>query len=261
MQIEGRNPVIEALQSNYLVEKLFIERELPQNDKIEKIKNLALQKHLKINYLERHKLNKLSKTNSHQGVILIAKNLVTPSLENLLSTPTESIRLIFIRESFHEHNIGAIIRTAECLGFDGVILPPKISITPNLIRASMGAISHIQVFNYSLFPIIKKLKSEGFQIVGIERHPKASLLMDINFEPKVLLIIGGEDKSLSDSILGECDIIAQIPMSGKINSLNMSVAAAIVMYELSRQIGNSNKYSTNLIDQTPKKQIKFMTLS
>lgn len=233
MQIEGRNPVLEALRGGTPLKSISIEQDINVDTKIETILDLAKKNHIKIKSVPRSKLNKMSKTNIHQGVIAFGSKKDAPSLDTL--TKDNDSFLIYIREALYEHNIGAIIRTAECVGATGVILPPKASVTPQVRRAAMGATEHIPVINYNLFQAIKESQEAGLTIVGIERDEKSEELFSTPLPKPLLLIIGGEDRSLSKEILNKCDKTLQIPMRGSVNSLNMSVAAAIVMYEVLRQ--------------------------
>lgn len=237
MQVEGRNPVVEYLHSDkYSYDKLFIQNEIRRDEKISRIIDLSKTKNIQVVEMSKKKLDKIAQTDSHQGVILSIKNLIL-DIENLFIENNKSNRkVIYIRDANHDHNIGAIIRTAEIAGFDAVILPPKKNLSPQVIRASMGATAHIDVFSYSLFPLIKKLNDEGWDVIGIERGENSQSIYSTDFiNRNILLVIGGEDRGLSGEIQNKCDIIVDIPMKGKVNSLNMSVAAAIVMFEILRQ--------------------------
>jgi 23S rRNA (guanosine2251-2'-O)-methyltransferase len=116
----------------------------------------------------------------------------------------------------------------------GVIIPPKMSITPVVVRISMGAIFHIPFYSYSLFPAIKEFKNEGFLIAGIEINGEKTIY-DTNLSDNVLLIVGGEDKSISPEVAQKCDVVMNIPQYGHVNSLNMSVAAGLAIFEYARQ--------------------------
>ncbi len=236
MQIEGRNPVLEALKADNtsLIKKIFVEKNINQkNNKIKTILSLARKRHIDVKFLKKYLLDKKSQTKNHQGVIAIKKILVSKTFSDL--TNERNAFLIYIREALYEHNIGAIIRTAEIFNMTGVILPPKIKITPQIVRASMGATEHINIINYNLFQAIKMAKDKNISVIGIERSSKATDLTKVKLKLPIMLIIGGEDRSLSKEILNKCDKTIMIPMKGKINSLNMSVAAAITIYEIFKQ--------------------------
>lgn len=238
MQIEGRNPVLETLRSDKVVGKIYLQKDLNQDTKINELVKKAKRDDVKIVRKSKKELDKISVTGAHQGVIAYAKHVQSKNLAEVIEEKyekRESVKILYIREAYHEYNIGAIIRTAECCGFDAVILPPKINVTSQVVRSSMGASEHIPVYSHSLFPLIKMLSAENFKIVGIERTEEANKYTESDLTGDIMLIIGGEDKPLSEEITNKCDNTVVIPMRGKVNSLNMSVAAALVMYECLRQ--------------------------
>jgi 23S rRNA (guanosine2251-2'-O)-methyltransferase len=233
MQIEGRNPVYEALKAGSNINKLFLQKDIKKDEKITEIIKEAQRHNVHIAQVKKFLLDKESQTGVHQGVIAFGEDKVAPLFPTLIQDNHSFI--VYIREALYEHNIGAIIRTAECAGATAVILPPKVELTPQIRRASMGATEHIPIMSYSLFQAIKEAKDAGLQIVGIERSENSTNLYNTKLKKPLLLIIGGEDRSLSPQILEKCDATVEIPMKGHVNSLNMSVAAAIVIYEVVRQ--------------------------
>ncbi len=238
MQIEGRNPVLELLKTDKLVSALNIQEYINQDTKINAILKKAKKKKIKIFRKTRKELDQMSQTGNHQGVIAVYKRNETKNLDEIINEKFETnkpLRLIYIRDAYHEFNVGAIIRSAEAAGFDAVILPPKINVTAQTVRASMGASEHIDILSESLFPLIKKLQKEGIKVIGIERHKNASIFSEADLTGNIMLIIGGEDRSLSEEIIDKIDETVEIPMKGRVNSLNMSVAAALVIFEALRQ--------------------------
>jgi 23S rRNA (guanosine2251-2'-O)-methyltransferase len=242
MQAEGRNPVTELLKSNYKTTLVYMQDALLQDEKITTIIRLAKKKNTPVKYVSKKELDKITKTESHQGVIAQAASFEHKLKDIIDVNKPGRKKLIYIKDANHDHNIGAIIRSAECAGFDGVLLPKKLEITPNIIRASMGACFHIPVLRQSVFQTIKILNGEGFQIIAIELHEKAKNLYATDLKGDILLIIGSEDKGVSQEILAKCDKIIKIPIEGKLNSLNMSVAAAITIFETTRQQSVSDNY-------------------
>jgi 23S rRNA (guanosine2251-2'-O)-methyltransferase len=231
MKIEGRNPVIESIRSDKVIKKIYIQQNINQDEKMREIIKSAQRKFIKLEWVGKAALDKMSQTHSHQGVIADVEYATNnKTLEELIDFKKTN-RFIYIREASHIHNIGAIIRTAECAGYDAVILPPKIKITPDIIRASMGASEHIPIIHYSLFQLLKDLKENNFKIYAIERSDEAVDYNKVSYDESFLLLIGGEDKSLTPEIFSKCDNTLMIPMYGKVNSLNMSVAAAIVIFK------------------------------
>lgn len=225
----GRNVILEALRSKHSVGVLYVQEGIRQDEKITEILSLAEQRNIPIEFIISKSLNKISKNTEHQGVIAdVAFNIDKLEIGN---EPNQAY--MFISEATYEHNIGAIIRSAEVAGFNGVILPKGVSISPMMARASVGALFHMPIFSASIFNAIKLFKSNGFQVIGIERGGER--YTDVNMEADTLFIIGGEDKSLSEQVISKCDAVATIPQSGKVNSLNMSVAASLIMFERMRQ--------------------------
>ncbi len=237
MQIEGRNPVIEALKSGISISKIAIKESSQSDPKIAEIIQEAQGKNIPLVFKTKKFLNKITKGSIHQGVIAFTKEVKQASLEevviNLLDKGIEPF-LVFIRDAQNESNIGAIIRTAEAAGANAVVLPPKISVSAKVVHSSMGATVHIPVINANLFPSIKYVQTKGIKVVGIEMNGTKNYF-DEDLSGPLMLLIGGEDRSLSDEIQKKCDSVVKIPMIGKVNSLNMSVAAGLVIYEKVRQ--------------------------
>jgi 23S rRNA (guanosine2251-2'-O)-methyltransferase len=211
--------------------------DINRDGKIDEILRLAEEKGVKIIEQTRAQLEKISGDIPHQGVIakvdLTGENLTE---EYLQSHPG---LYVYVREAQDDHNVGAIIRTAEAAGIQGVIVAPKQELTGTVARTSMGAIFHLPIFSASLFPCIKMFKQQAHLVSAIEINGSKSIF-DSNLADGGLLIVGGEDRSISDEIAAQCDQLINIPQFGKVNSLNMSVAAAIAMYEHVRQLTTAN---------------------
>jgi 23S rRNA (guanosine2251-2'-O)-methyltransferase len=169
-------------------------------------------------------------------VIAVRSALPVLSFKKIVEESEDNMMLIYIRESFNEYNIGSIIRTAECTGASAVILSPKTKITPQVIRASMGASENVSIVHEGLFTAIKVCKDAGVKVIGIEVTGD-NFYHEADLTGRVMFIIGGEDRSLSDEIVNKCDEVVKIPLEGQINSLNMSVATGVVMYDKLRQDG------------------------
>lgn len=237
MQIEGRNPVIEALKAKSDLKYIVLDEGLAPDPKINKIRKLAAKQDVTIRLKPRKYLKKISQTGTHQGVIAIKYDNKAPSFKALVEAVPldQSPFFIYIREALYEHNIGAIVRTAEAAGAHGVIIPPKAKVTPQVVRISMGGTEHIPVINAGLFPTIKQAREKlGLRVVGIEVIGENHYFEEDLTGP-TLFIIGGEDRPLSEEITSKCDAIVKIPLNGYLNSLNMSVAAGIVLYDKVRQ--------------------------
>lgn len=229
MTIYSRNTILEALRSEYKIHDIYLERNINVDKKIDRIIELAEKKKVPVHYIDKFELFNRSNTKDHQGVIANV-NYQFNKIEDVINSDKS---LIYISEATYEHNVGAIIRSAECAGLGGVILPKGIEISPLIARVSTGAIFHIPVLSYSIYQAIKIFKDNNFELVAIERGGENIYKCDIS--NKLLLIIGSEDKGISGNLINHCDKIVSIPQYGEINSLNMSVAAGIGMFEHIRQ--------------------------
>lgn len=230
----GRNSVSEALNSTlHNPRKIYLQEDINETAKIQTIIQSASSQEIPIERLSRSEITKVCKSDDHQGVA-IDLNFKESNLKDLLkdSVPGE-ISLIYIYSATYEHNIGAITRSAEISGINGVIIPKQAEVTATVAKTSAGAIFHIPIVKLPIFNVIKLCKSFGMQVVGIERDGKN--YYDTDLTSDTLFIIGGEDKGLPDQIRDKCDLIVEIPQYGKVNSLNMSVAASIVLFEKKRQ--------------------------
>lgn len=238
MQLEGRNPVLEALRAGRELQKLIVKIGIQSDEKVDEIFDLAVKAGIEVQRVPKHVLDKMSRTGIHQGVIGVqGQSGQDKSMKQLLadlSSKGQSPFLIYIREAQNEYNVGSIIRTAECVGAHAVILPPKIRFSEQMARAAMGASAHIEVINESLFSAIKLVQKAGIKVVGIEVSGDKNYF-EADLTGAVLLIIGGEDRSLSETITDKCDEVVKIPLQGKVNSLNMATALSVVAYEKLRQ--------------------------
>lgn len=227
LTIYGRNTLIQALNSKHKVTNVYLEENIKEDEKVSTIIDLAKKTGSRIEYVGRIRLQNITNSNEHQGVAAITEFKELKIKE--LTSENLSKSFIYISEATFEHNIGAIIRSAECLGFGGVLIPKDIEITSTIAKISTGALFYIPVISISIFQAIKTFKEMGFFIFGIERGGRNYFEYDLS-SPN-LYIIGGEDKSLSENLRSRCDGILEIPQSGATNSLNMSVAAGIIISE------------------------------
>ncbi len=233
MLVPGRNPVIEALRApQHAIKEIFLQTEINLDPKIAEILDLAKAGNTRITYVSRAQLEKICNGDVHQGVVAKVE-LIAQKLEEK-TILTNMGMYVYIREAQYEHNIGAIIRTGEAAGIAGIIIAPKQDLTGTIARISMGAIFHLPVYSASLFPTIKLFKDAGQIVSALEINGEVSLF-SADMKSPGLLIVGGEDKSVSSQILNQCDQHILIPQFGKVNSLNMSVAAAVAIYEHVRQ--------------------------
>ena len=240
-QLEGRNPVIEALlRKRRPVRRIWLDRGAKVDDRIQKLLTLAEDAGVVVAKVSRHKLDEMSEGRVHQGVIAIAGALPTPTAKQLVDQSFEestSPFFILADQIQYEHNLGAILRSALGFGVSGVILPTRrgAGLTSVVQRVAMGAAEVVPVVNESLFSAIKHMKDAGIPIVGADMDGIS--LTEARLSGALALVMGGEGRGLSPTLRKHCDFVVSIPLAGELESLNVSVAAALLMYEKRRQDG------------------------
>lgn len=240
IQVEGRNSVLEALNANRNFKRILIDRKLPQKDKILEIIKKARGRGIQIEFTAGGGLNYISETEGlHQGVIGILEKREQKTLKQILDEAREKRRNVFLlllTAAEDERNLGAVIRTASAVGVDAVIVPQmkRSAVTPVVARTSAGAVEFIPVIAESTFQVLKMLEEYGIKVFAVELGGKKSIY-DVDLTGDVALVIGGEDKGVSSKVQESCEETLIIPMPGRAQSLNMSVSAALVMYEKVRQ--------------------------
>ena len=237
--IEGRNAVIEALRSGESIDKIYLAK--GETDKtLGHIASRAREKGIVVVEADRRKLDGMSRTHAHQGVIALAAMREYVSVQSLLDAAAEKGEtplLVVCDEISDPHNLGAILRTAECAGAHGVIIPKRRSagLTAVVAKTSAGAVSHLPVARVANLPsLLKRLKEEGLWIFGSAADGTTSLYA-ADLKGPAALVIGSEGSGMSRLVSETCDFLVRIPMRGKLNSLNASAAAAILLYEALRQ--------------------------
>lgn len=237
--IEGRNAVAEALRAGTPIDKVFLlkgEVDLP----LRQLANQARQQGAVLAEVDRHKLDAMSRTHAHQGIVAVAAVREYASVEDLLQAARdrgEPPLLVVCDELSDPHNLGAVIRTAECAGAHGVIIPKRRSagLTAVVAKTSAGAVSHLPVARVANLPsLLKQLKKEGLWIFGAAADGPVSLY-EADLKGPAAIVIGSEGSGMSRLVTETCDVLVRIPMKGKLNSLNASAAAAILLYEAVRQ--------------------------
>lgn len=234
--IYGLHAVTEALASG-TVNKLYIEEKL-HGKNVEKIKLLAREKKVNISWTPKTELNKMSENGVHQGFVARVSAFAYADLENILSvlSQKEEATVLILDELTDPHNLGSIARTADATGVDAIIIPKhrSVGITPIAVKASTGALQHIPVVRVTnLSQSLEKLKETNFWIFGTDMNGTA--YSDWNTAGKIALIIGNEGKGISQNLKKQVDEMITIPMVGHVQSLNASVAAGILMYEIFRK--------------------------
>ena len=232
-KIYGRKPVIDAIDSGVKIYKAYL---IKQNSKIiDEIISKLQRENVEINFVDKRFFDKIEL--NHQGVMVEAESFEYKDLRDL----DKYQRLIILDQIEDPHNLGAIIRSAESFGFDGVIIPERrsASVSPIVYKTSAGAINNINIIMVkNTNRAIEEIKEAGFWVYGLAGEA-SSPIDQVDLKGKVCLIVGNEGKGLSRLVRENCDILINIPMKGFVNSLNASVASAIAMYEVLRQNGFS----------------------
>lgn len=235
--IIGRNAVMEALKSDKDIDTVFIQTDI--GGVIGKIHALAAQSNAVIKKVSKQKLDTLCDGRNHQGVIAFACATQYASLDEILnvSKVKGTMPFIIIADEIEDpHNLGAIIRTAEACGADGIVIPKRRSAAVNstVYKTSAGAVTNVKVARVAnIVSAIKELKKNGVWIYGAEMGGTEWDKCD--YTDGAALVIGSEGFGISRLIKEQCDFLISMPMLGQINSLNASVAAGILMYEIVRQ--------------------------
>ena len=238
LTIEGRNAVLEAFRSGKTIDKLFL-LDGYMDGPIRTIQREAKKHDTIISYVTKERLDQISETGKHQGVIAYAAAYTYASIDDMLQKAKDAGEdpfLIFLDNVEDPHNLGAIIRTANLAGAHGVVIPKRraVGLTATVAKASAGAINYTPVAKVTnLSQTIETLKQEGMWFVCADMG--GSTMYDLNLTGPIGLVMGNEGSGVSDLVKKHCDFVASIPMKGDIDSLNVSVATGVLTYEIVRQ--------------------------
>lgn len=238
LKIEGRNAVLEAFRSGKTIDKLFV-LDGCQDGPVRTIVREAKKHDTILHFVEKERLDQLSETKKHQGVIAIAAAYTYAEVEDILKKAEEKGEppFVFLLDNIEDpHNLGAIIRTANLAGAHGVIIPKRraVGLTATVAKTSAGAINYTPVAKVTnLSATIKELKEKGMWFVCADMGGTEMYQLDLR--GPIGLVIGNEGEGVSKLVRENCDFIASIPMKGDIDSLNASVAAGVLAYEIVRQ--------------------------
>ena len=236
--VAGRNAVMEALKGSRSVNKLMIANGSTEGS-IKEIIAVAKEKGVNIQYWDRIKLDSIARGIRHQGVLAQVAPVQYAELEDILQVAkdrNEPPFIVLLDELEDPHNLGAILRTADAAGVHGVLIPKHRScpLSATVAKTSAGAVEHVPVARVgNLVQTIKKLKQEGLWVAAADMDGKD--YYDTDLTGPLLLIIGSEGQGVGRLVKEQCDFVVRIPMVGKINSLNASVAGSILMYEAMKQ--------------------------
>ncbi|MBE5879846.1 MAG: 23S rRNA (guanosine(2251)-2'-O)-methyltransferase RlmB [Lachnospiraceae bacterium] len=236
--IEGRNAVMEAFRSGKCIDKLFV-LDGCQDGPVLSIKREAKKQDTLIRYVDKERLDQLSETGKHQGVIAYAAAYEYAEVEDIMALAKERGEepFIWLLDNIEDpHNLGAMIRTAHQAGAHGVIIPKNraVGLTATVARTSAGALNYLPVAKVTnLVKTIEELKKDGLWFVCADMD--GTVMYDLNLTGPIGLVIGSEGEGVGRLVKEKCDFVASIPMHGQIDSLNASVAAGVLGYEIVRQ--------------------------
>ncbi len=234
MKIEGRNAVLELLKTSATVDKILMQKGAEHS--AGRIFAMAREKNIRVQFADGKALDRESETGRHQGVIAYVSDYEYADFDRFLEMK-DTPRFVVICDGIEDvHNLGSILRVAECAGADGVIIPKNKSAQVNgaVVRISEGAANHIAVarvpgINYA----VDELKKSGYWVYGLEADGENIYGTDLRGD--IALVVGGEDRGISRLTREKCDKILSLPLKGNVNSLNASVALGIAAYEAVRQ--------------------------
>ena len=230
MIVYGRNVAKEVLKNNKKIKEVFLQDSFDDKEII----SLLETKKINVKRLNKKEISRFDNF-SHQGIILDIKDFSYTDVEDFFDV--ENAKIVILDHLEDPHNLGAIIRTAEAAGIAGIIIPKdrSVDINSTVMKTSAGALENMKIAKVTnLVSTIKDLKDHGFWIVGTAMEAEYDY-RDIDYSGKIALVIGNEGNGISKSVKDSCDYVARIPMNGKINSLNASVAAGIMIYEVQRK--------------------------
>lgn len=238
MTIEGRNAVMEAFRSGKTIDRVYVLKGC-QDGPINSILREARKHDTLVNFVAKERLDQMSETGKHQGVIASAAAYAYAEVEDMLKLAEEKGEppFLFLLDDIEDpHNLGAIIRTANLAGAHGVIIPKRraVGLTATVARTSAGALNYTPVAKVTnLSATIEELKEKGLWFVCADMG--GTTMYDLNLTGPIGLVIGNEGDGVSRLVKEKCDFVVSIPMKGEIDSLNASVAAGVLAYEIVRQ--------------------------
>ena len=236
MRIEGRNSVYELLKTDKEIDKILVRKDL-QDEASKRLINVIKSHKVKIQLVDKYVIDKESESGRSQGFIAYVSDYKYFDIADVIDGAKDKDGFIVIlNEILDPHNLGSIIRVCECAGVDGIIISKdrSASVSDAVMRISEGALNHVKVARVvNINNAIKELKSSGYWIYGTDSAGGEMYKTDLT--GKIAIVIGGEDSGVKQLTKKNCDGIISIPMFGKVNSLNASVACGVVVYEAVRQ--------------------------
>ncbi|MBO5068502.1 MAG: 23S rRNA (guanosine(2251)-2'-O)-methyltransferase RlmB [Clostridia bacterium] len=241
MKIEGRNSIYELLKTDKEIDKILVQKDL-KDDASKRLINVIRSHKIKLQPVDKYVIEKESESKRHQGFIAYVSDYKYFDIEDILNDcDQENSLIVVLNEILDPHNLGSIIRVCECAGAQGIIIGKdrSASVSDTVMRISAGALNHVKVAKVTnINTAIDTLKDNGFWVYGAEVG--GGNIYKSNLTGKICLVIGGEDSGVKRLTKEKCDGIISIPMYGKVNSLNASVACGIAVFEVLRQREQKN---------------------
>ena len=236
MKVEGRNSVYELLKTDKEIDKILVQKDL-KDDASKRLINIIRSHKIKLQPVDKYVIEKESESKRHQGFIAYVSDYKYFEIEDIIEAAQEKDGLVVVlNEILDPHNLGSIIRVCECAGADGIIIGKdrSASVNDTVMRVSAGALNHVKVARVTnVNKAIDQLKENGYWVYGAEVGGSNVYKSDLS--GKICLVIGGEDSGVKRLTKDKCDGVISIPMYGKVNSLNASVACGIAVFEVLRQ--------------------------
>ena len=235
--IYGKNPVLEAIKSDTTINKIYAQT---SNKEIDSVIKEALKRKIIVVNTDKQKLDKMIDGKNSQGIIASVTDFEYSEIEDIINyakSRNEDPFVLILDKIEDPHNLGAIIRSAECMGVHGIIIQKRNAclVTDTVEKVAAGACSYVKVARVTnITESLKKLKEYGLWIYGLDMAG-VSNIYDTKLEGAIGIVVGNEGEGISRLVKENCDVLMKIPMTGKINSLNASVSAAISIYEVLRQ--------------------------
>ena len=239
-RLTGIHAVREALEAGRALDRIVIAKGR-QDTRTEDIVQLARKQNISVRFEDRSQLDRLAESKDHQGVVAVVASRSVATLEDILTAANKSLAhqgLIVLLDGVEDpHNLGAIIRTALAAGAHGVVIPERraAGLTDSVARSSAGALAHLPVAKVTnLVRTMEELKEAGYWIVGLDEDGEKNYT-DVDYTSPIAIVMGGEGKGLHELTRKRCDFVVSLPTTGPVRSLNVSVAAGIVLFEARRQ--------------------------
>jgi 23S rRNA (guanosine2251-2'-O)-methyltransferase len=239
-KLTGINAVREALEAGRAIDRIVIAKGR-QDTRVEKIVQLARERDVPVRFEDRGQLDRLASTQDHHGVVALVAARATVTFEDVMekaAADKDRKGLLVLLDGVEDpHNLGAIIRTTLAAGAHGVVVPERraAGLTDTVTRASAGALEHLSVARVkNLVRAMEEMKEAGYWLVGLDEHAEKSYT-EADFTSPVGIVLGGEGKGLHELTRKRCDFLVSLPTTGPIRSLNVSVAAGVVLFEALRQ--------------------------